>query len=95
MTFDLPPVPTDLATNLRDLEQNAPNVTPKVIRAALVDAAKALEAWKAVAESSVAELEEASKLRSGQVDSQSKVDEVQKRVRQALDNVARNLKAKL
>lgn len=90
MTFELPEryalmdsSPTTSAS-LRDLEQNAPNVTPKVIRAALVQAAQKLEDWERKSADVVAMLEEALTLRVGQMDSQSKAIEVDRQVKNAM-----------
>ena len=95
MTFELPSTPTDLATELRDLEQNAPNVTPKLIRAALVKAAAEIEGWRFIATRGAEQLEEASALRVGQMDSSSRADEVNRQVRMTLRQVAENLRSKL
>lgn len=95
MTFELPAAPTDLATELRELEQNAPNVTPKAVRAALVKAAAEIEQWRSTALRCAEQLEEAGRLRTGQMDSQSRLDEVDRQVKFSLRQVAERLRAKL
>jgi hypothetical protein len=89
MTFELPTA-ISTAAELRDLEQNAPNVTPKAIRAALVKAAAELEQHEKRAADAIRYLEEAMALRVGQMDSHSRATEVDRQVKAAMkDAVAR------
>ena len=83
MTFELPAV-VSTATELRDLEQNAPNVTPKSIRAALVSAAKIIEDHEKRRSDAVRILEEALRLKVGQMDSQSRAIEVERAIKSAM-----------
>lgn len=83
MTFELPPN-VSTSAELRELEQNAPNVTPKSIRAALVSAAKALESHEKASQDVVRILEEAMRLKVGQMDSQSRAHEVERAVKAAM-----------
>ena len=85
--------PTDTASVLRALEENAPNITPKNIRAALLKAAAELEALKTCAGECAEALELAATLKAGQMDSQSRHDEVAKQVRLTLVDVAAKLRA--
>jgi hypothetical protein len=95
MTFELPQEPADIATNLRELESTAPNVTPKVIRAALIQAAKEIEDWRALALTHARTLEEAAALRVGMMDSLSKADEVSRQVKLAMTQTAQSLRHRL
>lgn len=84
VTFELPAHLTTSA-ELRDLEQNAPNVTPKAIRAALVSAAKIIEEHEKKATNAVRILEEALNLRAGQMASQARCDEVERAIKNAMN----------
>lgn len=95
MAFALPDTPADLATSLRELESTAPNVTPKVIRAALIQAAQEIEDWRAMALTHARTLEEATRLRIGMMDSQSKADEVSRQIQLALRQTAQALRHRL
>lgn len=83
MTFELPAHLTTSA-ELRDLEQNAPNVTPKSIRAALVSAAKIIEDHEKRASDAVRIIEEALRLKVGQMDSHSRVQDVERSIKAAM-----------
>lgn len=83
MTFELPAHLTTSA-ELRDLEQNAPNVTPKSIRAALVSAAKLIEDHEKRRSDAVRILEEALRMKVGQMDSQSRAIEVERSIKSAM-----------
>ena len=89
MTFELP-VAVSTSAELRDIEQNAPNVTPKAIRAALVKAAAELEQWEKRAADAIRYLEEAQSLRVSQMDSHSRSTDIDRQVKAAMkDAVAR------
>ena len=91
MTFDLPTV-VSTSAELRDLEQNAPNVTPKGIRAALVSAAKLIEGHEHKAVDAVRILEEALRLRISVMDSPSRVSEVENSIKSAMVQAVERLK---
>ena len=93
--FALPADRSDTATLLRELEQSAPNPTPKNIRAAMIQAAKELEDWKTLAEVCIRELEEAQALRAGQMASQSRHDEVERAIKRAMSDTAMWLRGAL
>ncbi len=95
MNFAMVEKPADLASYLRALEQNAAKTTAKEIRAVLIEAAKEIEDWRDAALSHARTLEEAARLKIGQVDSQSKADEVSRQVRNALLQTASDLRARL
>ena len=91
MTFELPPTSPTTAAELRDLEQNAPNVTPKSIRAALIQAAVKLENYETQCAYCVRLLNEALNLRTGVMDSESRAHENERRVKQAIQEVVERL----
>ena len=91
MTFELPTTGST-AAELRDLEQNAPNVTPKGVRAALVSAAKQLEAHEHRSIDAIRILEEALRLRISVMDSPSRVSEVESAIKNAMVQAAERLK---
>lgn len=93
--FALPAAPADTEAMLRDLEQTCPRTTPKEVREALLTAAKELQAWKNTAQDCVRMLEEASKLRVGQMDSHSRADEVHRQVKRAMSDAAAKLRARM
>lgn len=94
-TFALPVERTDTATVLRDLEQSAPNPTPRNIRAAMIQAAKELEDWQRTAEDCVRMLEEAQGLRVGQMDSHARMDEIARQIKRAMSDTAVKLRGRL
>lgn len=94
MTFEVLEAP-DTETMLRDIEQNCARTTPKEVREALILAAKELQDWKNIALDCVRMLEEAERLRVGQMDSQSRVDEVQRQVKRAMNDAAVKLRGML
>lgn len=92
MNFAMPVLPADTAALLRELEQNAPRQTSREIRTVMIQAAKELEDWNALAVDSIRRLEEAMALRVGQMDSHSRADEVQRQVRLTMSDLAARLK---
>jgi hypothetical protein len=84
VTFELPAA-VSTSAELRDLEQNAPNVTPKAIRAALVHAARVIEEHERKAVDAVRILAEALSLRAGQMASQARCDEVERAIKSAMN----------
>jgi hypothetical protein len=93
--FALPAERTDTATILRDLEQSAPNPTPKNIRAAMIQAAKELEDWQHTAQDCIRMLKEAQALRVGQMDSPSRMDEIARQIKRAMADAAVKLRGRL
>lgn len=91
MTFELPPSIPTTAAELRDLEQTAPNVTPKAIRAALIQAATKLEEYEKQRAYCVRLLNEALNLRTGVMDSESRANENERRAKQAMQEVIERL----
>jgi hypothetical protein len=92
MPFELPPDRKDTASLLRELEAAAPNPVPKNIRAAMIQAAQELESWQKLGEDAARQLEEAANVRIGQMDSHSRVDEVQRGVRSTMLELARTFR---
>lgn len=93
MGFALPvDTPADTAALLRELEACAPNPTPKNIRAVMIQAATELENHKRLFQDAAQELELAASLRVGQMDSQSRADEVSRQVRMTLQQVAARMR---
>lgn len=88
MKFKLPDDSVDTAATLRELEENA----PPPIRSVLIKAAQELEYAKKIAIEMVAVLDEAASLRIGQMDSQSRADEVLRQIHHALQHVAAQLR---
>lgn len=83
MTFEFPAA-VSTAAELRDLEQNAPNVTPKTIRAALASAATLLELHEQRATDAARILDEALALKTSQMDSQSRAHEIDRAIKNAM-----------
>jgi hypothetical protein len=92
MTFELPPESKDTATLLRELEANAPNPVPKAIRAAMIQAAQELERWKKLGQDAANQLEEAANLRISQMATTSRVDELQRGVKNTMLELARTFR---
>jgi hypothetical protein len=92
MTFELPANITTSA-ELRDLEQNAPNVTPKGVRAALVSAAKLIEVHENKAADAARIIEEALRLRVSQMDSPSRAIEIDRAVKNAMNQALVRLRS--
>jgi hypothetical protein len=92
MTFELPPEATSTAKLLRELEQSAPNPTPKAIRAAMVQAAQELEAWEELAHNAERQLTEAANVRISAMASASNVEDVQQGVRRTMLELARQFR---
>lgn len=92
MTFELPSETKDTATLLRELEANAPNPTPKNIRAAMIQAAQELEAWHKLGQDTTRQLEEAANIRISEMASTSAVNEVQRGVKCTLLELARTFR---
>lgn len=90
--FALPPERTDTASLLRELEQSAPNTVGKAIRAAMIQAAQELEQWQRLAQDADRQLTEAANVRIGQMDSSSRVDEIQRGVRSTMLELARQFR---
>lgn len=91
MTFQLPEDSANLVDDLRAAEPQA----PKQVKALLLQAANELHAWHRLAEAAILELKEADALRVGQMDSQSRADEVVRQVRATLQGVAARLQIQL
>lgn len=89
MKFELAEQHTDLPTTLRELEPQA----PKQIKPALIEAAQELERWRNIARECADQLEEAARLKSGLMDSESRQIEVQRQIRMTLEQVAARLRA--
>lgn len=89
LAFKLPDDSADTATALRELEPQA----PKAIKAVMLKAADELDAFKRLCEEGAQELELAVSLRAGQMDSQSRADEIAGQVRQTLRSVAERMRA--
>lgn len=94
MTFMVPnheytDQPVNTAAMLRDLEQNCPKTTPLNVKAALITAAKEIERWQKLGEDAARQLEEAATVRIGQMDSHSRVDEIQRGVKSTMLELAR------
>jgi hypothetical protein len=92
MTFELPPERTDTATLLRELEANAPNPVPKAIRAAMIQAAQELEAWRKLGQDAARQLEEAANVRISQMSTTSQADEIQRGVKRTMLDLAQRLR---
>lgn len=84
MAFEFPEKWSDCAAALRELEPQA----PKGLKALMIQAANELDNWKRVAQDAARMLEEASNLRTGQMASQSRVDEVQRQVHLTMTDIA-------
>lgn len=92
MTFELPPEATSTAKLLRDLEQSAPNPTPKAIRAVMIQAAQELEAWEQLAQDAERQLTEAANVRISAMSSASNVEDAQRGVRSTMLELARQFR---
>jgi hypothetical protein len=86
--FTLPPKWDDAAAALRELEPQA----PKGLKPLMIQAAQELEAWKKVGEDAARRLEEAASVRIGQMDSHSRVDEIQRGVKSTMLELARTFR---
>jgi hypothetical protein len=89
LAFSLPDESADVAQALRDLEPQA----PKAIKAVMLQAATELDAFRRLCEEGAQELELAANLRAGQMDSQSRADEIANQVRQTLRSVAARMRS--
>ena len=89
LAFALPDDSTDLAQALEDAEPQA----PKHLKLVLLQAARELRAFRAAAVESIEALDLAASLRAGQMDSQSRHDEIARQVRLTLVDVATRLRA--
>lgn len=94
MTFELTTsVPRGTTSSeLRELEQDAPNVTPKAIRAALVKAAAELEQHEKRRDDAIRYLEEAMALKVSAMDSQSRSFEIDRQVKNAMRDAVNRLR---
>lgn len=92
MAIELPPERTDTASLLRELEQNAPNPVPRNIRAAMIQAAKELEAWQRVAADAADRLDEAGNLRAGCMDSEARHQEIAKQIKLTMSDLAKRFR---
>lgn len=88
MVFVLPEPIIDTAAALRDLERDAPKHTKPV----LLQAATELERHKQTAADAVIALDEACKLRIGQMDSISRAEEISRSIRMTMRSVADKLR---
>jgi len=88
MHFAAPDDTTDLAQSLRDAESQA----PKAIKPLLIQAAQFIEHIKRVAPELAQSLDTAAALRCGQMDSQSRADDVANQVRLTLMSTAARLR---
>jgi hypothetical protein len=89
LAFRLPDDSTDLAQALEAAEPQA----PKLIKPLLMQAARELRAFKTPISECAEALELAASLRAGQMDSQSRHDEIARQVRLTLTDVAAKLRA--
>ncbi len=89
LAFALPDDTQDLAQALEDAEAQA----PKLVKPLLMQAARELRALKECAGVSAEALELAATLKAGQMDSQSRHDEIARQVRLTLVDVAAKLRA--
>ncbi len=80
------------SAELRTLEQDAPNVTPKAIRAALVKAAAELELHEKRRDDAIRYLEEAMALKVSAMDSQSRSFEIDRQVKAAMRDAVNRLR---
>lgn len=88
MHFALPDDSADLAQSLRDAEPQA----PKHLKPLLIQAAQFIDAVKRVAPELANTLDTAASLRVGQMDSQSRADDVANQVRITLMSTAARLR---
>lgn len=92
MTFELPEKREGTASKLRDLEASAPNPVPKAIKAAMIQAAQELEAWRNLADDIAAVLEEMTKVRISAMATTSQVEDIQKRQKGQILEAVRRLR---
>lgn len=88
MGFALPADVTDLTVELRNAEAQA----PKHIKHLLVQAAQELESLRKLMRDGAEQLELAASLRVGQMDSQSRADEVARQVRLTMQDLAARMR---
>lgn len=88
MGFALPDDVPDTAQALRDIEQQL----PKQHRALILQAATELDTLKRVVADGAHELERAAALRAGQMDSQSRSDEIARDVRMTMTSLAQRMR---
>lgn len=88
LAFKLPDDSADLAQALEDAEPQA----PKLIKPLLLQAARELRQFKDIANRAVMSLDAAASWRAGQMDSQSRHDEIAQAVRSTLIDVAAQLR---
>jgi hypothetical protein len=88
MGFALPADVADLSTELRNAEAQA----PKHIKHLLIQAADELHDLKQLMVDGAQQLELAISLRVGQMDSQSRADEVARQVRMTLEQLAARMR---
>ena len=88
MHFALPDDTTDLAQSLRDAEPQA----PEQLKPLLIQAAQFIEHIKLVAPELAQTLDTAASLRAGQMDSQSRADDIANQVRITLMSTAARLR---
>lgn len=88
MHFSPPENTADLAQSLRDAEAQA----PKLIKPLLIQAAQFIEDVQRLAPELAQTLDSAASLRAGQMDSQSRADDVANQVRIALMSTAARLR---
>lgn len=88
LAFALPDDTADLAQALEDAEPQA----PKQIKPLLLQAARELRGIRTTAGQSAEALDHAASLRAGQMDSQSRHDEIARQVRLTLVDVASTLR---
>ena len=94
MTFEIIDATDLTSASLRELEQTAPNVTPKAIRAALVEAAAKLEMHERIADDCAKVLEEAERLRISEMASHSQATEVDRQVKRAIREAIAKLRGR-
>lgn len=92
MSFELPTRSADIASTLRELEQNAPRPTSKEIREALIQAAQKLDDQRKLFTNIAAQLEEAANIRISEMASTSAVNDIQRGVKSTLLELARRCK---
>lgn len=92
MNFKLPDEPVDLSIALREIETSRGALSADA-KAVLIMAASALEDFKRERDDAVRDLEAAAAMRTGQMDSQSRLDEVARQIRVTLTTVAQRLRA--
>lgn len=89
LAFKLPDDVADLSEALRGIEQQL----PKQHRDLILQAATELAALKQLCHESAQELELAALMRAGQMDSQSRSDEIARQVRATMTGLAERLRA--